>query len=127
MLSAFEGPHHTVCGDNIGTMIRTDSDRRVDGQPHLFFYIAGMLVALMMSLGNHLILPNLLAGQPSLLEDVAIASQARINPWATTANRGRIWSGGQIILSYEETQQIVHRGLPSVSALLRFGQRSMGE
>ena len=71
-----------------------------------------MVVFLLTAIANKFA-PYLFEGSTSLAEDVAILSQAQTNPWMsitnTSINRHRILSGGRIILSHEESRQIVDR------------------
>ena len=69
-----------------------------------------MVVFLLTAIANKFA-PHLFEGTTSLAEDVAILSQAQTNPWISSAriDRHRILSGGRIILSHEESRQIVDR------------------
>ena len=62
---------------------------------------------------NNDVFPYLYRGGTSLLDDVRSFGQAQINPWGPTTaiNQRRILSGGRLILSYEEMDQIVGRAI----------------
>ena len=63
---------------------------------------------------NNDVFPYLYRGGTSLLDDVrSFGDETQINPWepTTAINQRRILSGGRLILSYEEMDQIVGRAI----------------